>query len=563
MTTTLEKTGANFEKTGAGKTGAGKAATGRPGDPPVPSRDQLTMDLPLTDHERRQMERCEAVIREGMRKFVQVGTAFRTIRDGRLYRATHRSFEAYVEQNWGLRRSSAYRLMDAVSVVDNLATAEDAPDRGGAPTLENVSPGPSPIGGAATAPPGLPPDVPLPANEAQARPLSGLTPGEQREAWRRALEISREIAGPGTQPTATVVQRAVDELHPHHAVKAPAAQPPLFVADPQERRFASPGPEVPAPGDRTAGSENEVAGNDGAIARAVDDADWESGYGQKKSVDGEEPDTAGGDEAPDGAEDEPPVPAAAGARVEADPGGGQAGESLRPRAVPDHEAALVDAADAAGGDGTPAAAGHAVVPAPQAPVQETSIAHTPKVVAPAKAAPLAPATPATPAPPPLPPGWTTAMVREEDVAALQAEGLWPLGNVRQELAALRAQAEMAAPSAPTALPDGWTTAMVRQADVEALQGRQLWPLEAVIQRLGALEALRLEDAAPARAPLWATAAAELAALNATGDTVLTNAETDLLDELFPGREATAPEHIVTAIAVRRLRGIQAMTEEAG
>ena len=46
----------------------------------------------LSTTESRELERCEATIEAGLQTFVEVGTALLKIREGRLYRATHRTF---------------------------------------------------------------------------------------------------------------------------------------------------------------------------------------------------------------------------------------------------------------------------------------------------------------------------------------------------------------------------------------------------------------------------------------------------------------------------------------
>lgn len=43
------------------------------------------------------------------------GEALATIRDERLYRLTHSTFEAYVTDRWGFSRATAYRMIDAAS----------------------------------------------------------------------------------------------------------------------------------------------------------------------------------------------------------------------------------------------------------------------------------------------------------------------------------------------------------------------------------------------------------------------------------------------------------------
>jgi hypothetical protein len=134
---------------------------------------QLSLDL--TDKEVSTLTRCEAVIEEGRAAFLKVGSALLVIRDERLYRKTHTSFEAYLSERWGMGKANAYRLIDAFEIVQTLEAS-------GAETL--------------------------PQNESQARPLAAL-PEEQRQgAWAAAVEAA------DGQPTAAEVQAAVSELLP-------------------------------------------------------------------------------------------------------------------------------------------------------------------------------------------------------------------------------------------------------------------------------------------------------------------------------------------------------------
>ena len=82
---------------------------------------------------------CEETIARGVRGYVEAGEALRTIRDARLYRETHGTFEDYCRERWGWERAHAYRLIESAGVRLQLETL-------GAPT---------------------------PANEAQARELVG------------------------------------------------------------------------------------------------------------------------------------------------------------------------------------------------------------------------------------------------------------------------------------------------------------------------------------------------------------------------------------------------------
>ncbi|MGH7969718.1 MAG: hypothetical protein ACREIC_13420, partial [Limisphaerales bacterium] len=46
-----------------------------------------------------------------------MGTALLAIREGRLYRATHPSFEAYCQERWGIGRSYASRVIGAAERI--------------------------------------------------------------------------------------------------------------------------------------------------------------------------------------------------------------------------------------------------------------------------------------------------------------------------------------------------------------------------------------------------------------------------------------------------------------
>ena len=75
--------------------------------------------------ERTDLANCEEVIDKGLRTFVEVGTALLTIRDRRLYRAQHGTFEDYCQGRWGMSRPRAYQMIDAATVVGNLSTIVD------------------------------------------------------------------------------------------------------------------------------------------------------------------------------------------------------------------------------------------------------------------------------------------------------------------------------------------------------------------------------------------------------------------------------------------------------
>jgi len=120
----------------------------------------------------------EATIERGLQTFVDVGNALLEIRDGRLYRQTHGTFEDYCRERWGFTDRRARMLMSAAETVGVLETGTTVPV--------------------------------LPSTERQARPLTALPPDAQREAWQRAVETA-----PDGKMTAAHVQRVVDEQrHP-------------------------------------------------------------------------------------------------------------------------------------------------------------------------------------------------------------------------------------------------------------------------------------------------------------------------------------------------------------
>lgn len=61
---------------------------------------------------RADFEAAEAVLAEGRDSFIRVGQALLSIRDGRGYRYRgYPTFERYLEQHWGIRRSSGFELL--------------------------------------------------------------------------------------------------------------------------------------------------------------------------------------------------------------------------------------------------------------------------------------------------------------------------------------------------------------------------------------------------------------------------------------------------------------------
>lgn len=63
-----------------------------------------------------QLTRFEERIGAGLASFIEVGEALGAIRDRRLYRATHGTFEDYCREKWGMSDRRARQLMTAAEI---------------------------------------------------------------------------------------------------------------------------------------------------------------------------------------------------------------------------------------------------------------------------------------------------------------------------------------------------------------------------------------------------------------------------------------------------------------
>jgi hypothetical protein len=130
---------------------------------------QVMDNLPATESD--ELARCEAAIERGRQATIEAAAALRVIRDKKLFRATHKTFEAYCLDRWGFSETHINRLIAHGEVLEDL----------------------TPIG------------VALPANEAQARPIYGLESADRQLVWPVAVETA-----PGGKLTAAHVEDVVD-----------------------------------------------------------------------------------------------------------------------------------------------------------------------------------------------------------------------------------------------------------------------------------------------------------------------------------------------------------------
>lgn len=131
--------------------------------------DQGTSEL--TEDEEQERHRLESKVEKA---FHEAGIALRELRDKRLYRSTHKTFEEYVKERFGYSRISAHYRIAAVDVIDNLLTIG-----------EQI----------------------LPTSERQVRDLASLTPGMQCQVWQEAVEQAD-----GKIPSGRIVKDIVQRL---------------------------------------------------------------------------------------------------------------------------------------------------------------------------------------------------------------------------------------------------------------------------------------------------------------------------------------------------------------
>ncbi len=128
--------------------------------------------------------------RQVERAFYLAGRALRELRDRRLYRSTHKTFEEYCRERFGFTRDSAYLKIGAADIYENLE--QNLPTNGR--------------------------HLPLPTNERQLRHLAKakLEPAVQVEVWQQAVSS----AG-GRVPSGRIVSDIVQRIKERTPVPNP------------------------------------------------------------------------------------------------------------------------------------------------------------------------------------------------------------------------------------------------------------------------------------------------------------------------------------------------------
>lgn len=124
----------------------------------------------LTASECTALAEHEAVIERGIQTFYEVGMALASIRNQKLYRAEHSTFEEYAEKRWQMSRPRAYELMAAAEVVS-----------------------------------GMPDTVQPVANARQASELARVPEPERADVWRETVERTEG------KPTAAAVRETYEQ----------------------------------------------------------------------------------------------------------------------------------------------------------------------------------------------------------------------------------------------------------------------------------------------------------------------------------------------------------------
>lgn len=171
-------------------------------------------EKPLSDREKKLRADLEHQVGEAVgQAFVTVGRCLAMIQEQRLYRTTHKSFEAYCKQLWDMARQVAYRYIEAYQVVEQIGQAlipekchpmgdiseSDSADGNGKAALIRKTDAPEHTI-----------VIPLPSNERQARMLAKVKDPEERvKVWQAAVQVSQEA---GKKISAALIRKVCKQF---------------------------------------------------------------------------------------------------------------------------------------------------------------------------------------------------------------------------------------------------------------------------------------------------------------------------------------------------------------
>lgn len=99
-------------------------------------------------------------LRTGTEVVLAVGDALDQIRSRKLYKGEYRTFAAYIQEKFSMKRSRAYHLISAAKIIKQLRSHFDASD--------------------------------LPKNESVVRPLMKFKEQQLIDIWQAVLDINRD-----------------------------------------------------------------------------------------------------------------------------------------------------------------------------------------------------------------------------------------------------------------------------------------------------------------------------------------------------------------------------------
>ncbi len=137
----------------------------------------------LTKEEEAEKLRLERKVERGL---YEAASALKALRDLKLYRNSHSTFEEYCQSRFGFKRRHCYQLIDAAEVINNLIATNGDPSMcaNGAQKI-------------------------IPTAERQVRPLVGYSPTEQRAIWSEAVKQNK-----GKVPSGRIVKEVAQRMYP-------------------------------------------------------------------------------------------------------------------------------------------------------------------------------------------------------------------------------------------------------------------------------------------------------------------------------------------------------------
>ena len=139
----------------------------------------------LSESEKAERDNLESTVQQA---FFVAGQALKLLRDKRLYRETHSTFESYVRDRFDYTRAAAYYLIKSSTVYENLKCQQFVDTNKGTSIL--------------------------PTKESQCRPLAKLSPERQREVWQTAV-----VKAEGKVPSARIVKAIINQSSSNSDIK--------------------------------------------------------------------------------------------------------------------------------------------------------------------------------------------------------------------------------------------------------------------------------------------------------------------------------------------------------